>query len=97
MARHISVVPAEGLYIDGCLFPYAVGINFTVHTGVPHGKPGVTVFLPADVVSVNGRVKAGAPRRYRPGPFRELDIAAERARLADLGRRIAETRRRVLG
>lgn len=97
LPRHIEVAPRVGLIIDGRLLPHPVGIDFTVH-GAPDEMPGVTVFLPAECVSVNGRLEAGTPSKpYRPGPFCQLNVAVERERLADLGRRIAATRKRALG
>lgn len=98
--RHIALRHDVGMVIDGRLFPYPVGLEFTVHSG-PDEWTGVTVFLPCDLVTVDGGLRAGrlpkAPkvRPYRPGPFVGLDIAAERRRLDDLGRRIAATRRRA--
>lgn len=46
------------------------------------------------VCALHGSLVTLAPRR---NGFQEIDVEAERARLADLGRRIAETRKRVLG
>lgn len=87
MAEHVEV-NSDGLFIDGRVFPWLVAVeDFEVHAN-PHEMPSVRMTVFTEHVTLGGPMG----RRYSPR-FRPLDITAERARLDDLGRRIADTRR----